>query len=319
MDLNGPKWTSLGQNGPKWTILVHFGLANAKVRFGIRSFWPKWSFGPFWSSTPSDSTAATPYVSSVFSCFFSVFLGRSLGSRGVKNPWCFGSFSLVFAQTPRNGRSAWGFLGIRLLNLCTGTGWREFSNIVSPPPPAPRSMWFPWGNKQNHFRAGDFFPTKIFRGTRYWYANFSSLGFRQFQKERLKVCKTIFFGALFLCKKKCAFAHSSAFFLEPAETPLRGTQGTNLFGFPPFSYWSTPKTISASQMVLYRKGWTPKKVGTLVSPTTLLFCADSCFAIGSCVARTEIHKIRSGTSPALRIFWGYFKEITLKAKNTFQN
>ena len=32
-DLNGPKWTPLGQNGPKWTILVHFGLANANIRF----------------------------------------------------------------------------------------------------------------------------------------------------------------------------------------------------------------------------------------------------------------------------------------------
>ena len=37
-DLNGPKWTSPGQNGPKWTILVHFGLANAKIQFGIRPF-----------------------------------------------------------------------------------------------------------------------------------------------------------------------------------------------------------------------------------------------------------------------------------------
>ena len=37
------------QNGPKWTILVHFGLANAKIQFGIRPFWPKWSFGPFWT------------------------------------------------------------------------------------------------------------------------------------------------------------------------------------------------------------------------------------------------------------------------------
>ena len=37
-DLNGPKWPSSGQNGPKWTILVHFGLANAKIWFGIRSF-----------------------------------------------------------------------------------------------------------------------------------------------------------------------------------------------------------------------------------------------------------------------------------------
>ena len=37
-DLNGPKWTSSGQNGPIWSILVHFGLANAKIQFGIRSF-----------------------------------------------------------------------------------------------------------------------------------------------------------------------------------------------------------------------------------------------------------------------------------------
>ena len=37
-DLNGPKWASCNQNGPKWTILVHFGLANAKIQFGIRSF-----------------------------------------------------------------------------------------------------------------------------------------------------------------------------------------------------------------------------------------------------------------------------------------
>ena len=36
--LNGPKWTSSGQNGPIWTILVHFGLAKAKIQFGIRSF-----------------------------------------------------------------------------------------------------------------------------------------------------------------------------------------------------------------------------------------------------------------------------------------
>ena len=60
-----PKWIKMGlfrPNGPKRTILVHFGLANAKIRFGIRSLRPKWSFGPFWSSTLSDSTAATPYL-----------------------------------------------------------------------------------------------------------------------------------------------------------------------------------------------------------------------------------------------------------------
>ena len=37
-DLNGPKSTSSGQNVPKCIILVYFGLANAKIQFGIRSF-----------------------------------------------------------------------------------------------------------------------------------------------------------------------------------------------------------------------------------------------------------------------------------------
>ena len=47
-----------GQNGPKWTILVRFGLPNAKIRFGIRSKWPKmvvWTilghFGPVYFPT----------------------------------------------------------------------------------------------------------------------------------------------------------------------------------------------------------------------------------------------------------------------------
>ena len=54
--------TQMDQNGPLQAKMDHFGLANAKIRFGIRSCWPKWSFGPFWtiwSSTPSDSTAVT--------------------------------------------------------------------------------------------------------------------------------------------------------------------------------------------------------------------------------------------------------------------
>ena len=37
--------TRKDENGPcetKRTILVHFGLVNAEVRFGIRSFGPKW-------------------------------------------------------------------------------------------------------------------------------------------------------------------------------------------------------------------------------------------------------------------------------------
>ena len=35
MDQNGPLQA---KNGPKRTILVHFGLTDAKIRFGIRSF-----------------------------------------------------------------------------------------------------------------------------------------------------------------------------------------------------------------------------------------------------------------------------------------
>ena len=37
--VGGPKCTKIDLFRPKWTILVHFGPANAKIRFGIRSFW----------------------------------------------------------------------------------------------------------------------------------------------------------------------------------------------------------------------------------------------------------------------------------------
>ena len=47
--VGGPKWTKMDQNRPKRTKMDHFGLANAKIQFGIRPFWPKWSFGPFWT------------------------------------------------------------------------------------------------------------------------------------------------------------------------------------------------------------------------------------------------------------------------------
>ena len=48
--VGGPKWTKMDLFRPKWTnILVHFGLANAKIQFGIRPFRPKWSFGPLWT------------------------------------------------------------------------------------------------------------------------------------------------------------------------------------------------------------------------------------------------------------------------------
>ena len=40
--VGGPQ-AKIDQNGSCWS------LANAKIRFGIRSFRPKWSFGPFWA------------------------------------------------------------------------------------------------------------------------------------------------------------------------------------------------------------------------------------------------------------------------------
>ena len=55
----------MDQNGPLQD-LVHFGLAHAKIRFGIRSFDQNGRldhFGPFWSSTLSGRTVATPWKS----------------------------------------------------------------------------------------------------------------------------------------------------------------------------------------------------------------------------------------------------------------
>ena len=49
-DLNGPNGPKpSGRNGPKWAILVHFGLAHAKILTGIRPLRPKWSLGPSWA------------------------------------------------------------------------------------------------------------------------------------------------------------------------------------------------------------------------------------------------------------------------------
>ena len=55
-DLNGPKWTSLGQNGLKWTILVHFGLAIVKIRFRIRSFSAAAGRAPNWTGRVLNSS-----------------------------------------------------------------------------------------------------------------------------------------------------------------------------------------------------------------------------------------------------------------------
>ena len=58
MDQNGPLQAKMDHFGP-------FGLANAKIQFGIKHFDQNGCldhFGPFWSSTLSDSTAAIPYL-----------------------------------------------------------------------------------------------------------------------------------------------------------------------------------------------------------------------------------------------------------------
>ena len=36
--VGGPKWTKMDLSRPKWTILLYYGLANAKIQFGIRPF-----------------------------------------------------------------------------------------------------------------------------------------------------------------------------------------------------------------------------------------------------------------------------------------
>ena len=43
MGIRGPVWgwgnpNSSSQSGPKWTILIHFGLVNVEIQFGIRGF-----------------------------------------------------------------------------------------------------------------------------------------------------------------------------------------------------------------------------------------------------------------------------------------
>ena len=72
-DLNGPKMDLFRPFArPKWTILVHFGLANAKIRFGIRSFFTKmvvWTildhFGPVHFPTV---LRPLPIVCCIFQC-----------------------------------------------------------------------------------------------------------------------------------------------------------------------------------------------------------------------------------------------------------
>ena len=57
-------------------------------------------------------------------------------------------------------------------NLRTGTGWRVFFQFFRPPPPV--HMIF-LEKSPKSFLAVMFSPVKIYQGTRYWYANFSSL------------------------------------------------------------------------------------------------------------------------------------------------
>ena len=75
-------------------------------------------------------------------------------------------------------------------------------------------------------------------------------GFRQFQKEHQKVCKTALF-ALFLCKK-CGFAHFLVLFLKLAETPL-------FVHFNVLAFWALRLESKYTILDLSRVGRAPNK------------------------------------------------------------
>ena len=62
--VGGPKWTKMDLCRPKWTKMDHFGLANAIKSSSEEGHFDRNGrldpFGPFWSSTLSDSAAASP-------------------------------------------------------------------------------------------------------------------------------------------------------------------------------------------------------------------------------------------------------------------
>ena len=140
-----------GQNGPKCSILVHFGLANAKIRFGIRSFWPKWLFGPFWSSTLSDSTAATPYRTheKTIPLRTKIFILTSHVHSRVENfllDWKFQSQTLFFCgqRGARNEKPFWIEIPFRIESLIFSI-WPleiDFFSILGPSGnPALHNYW----------------------------------------------------------------------------------------------------------------------------------------------------------------------------------
>ena len=145
--------------------MVHFGLANAKIRFGIRSFWPKWSFGPFWTILvqytfrqyrghslpwPRYFWKVSRYASrfypltlqsllfsfsmlfsfSDFPCFFfcAFFLSfpRISGVPRREKPLLFSGFPLLFFKKARVGGS-----GLRCFCKCMPSSWQK---VVYTPP-----------------------------------------------------------------------------------------------------------------------------------------------------------------------------------------
>ena len=93
-----------------------------------------------------------------------------LSRKKVGNPpvW---KLSTPVAKTWRSCVCVWKATLALKLNLCTGTGWRACFHIFFTPP-GPYD--FP-GKISTIIRTGDCFARIMFRGTRYWYANFASL------------------------------------------------------------------------------------------------------------------------------------------------
>ena len=85
------------KGAPKMAILEAPCAQNAPGRSTMRLPEAPWSSFPWCFDFPwSFLTEEIPWCFECFQQFFSVFLGVFWGSEGVKNPWCFGRFSLVF-------------------------------------------------------------------------------------------------------------------------------------------------------------------------------------------------------------------------------
>ena len=96
-----------------------------RLRVNAESSFP-WCF----DSSCSFLTKQVPW-GLFFSAFFSVLLRVFRGFWRVKNPWCFGWFSLFFTQTPRKGRS--GYRRIATESYRRDAGRSRALALTSPP------------------------------------------------------------------------------------------------------------------------------------------------------------------------------------------